>query len=255
MTLPRFGRTRIATGALAVLAVLLCTAADASAQRLKVILDTDIGSDIDDAWALGFAMLSPRHRAARRHHHGWRHPGACKDGVQAAARRGPRRRARRRGATHTATGPDRSPVRLGGGLHRQAAGAAVSRRLHRGDGAALPGGGHADRRRPAAECGRRLAEGSTARDGAQARGAHERIHRGPRVGACPMAEWNVVRSTADAQVVYAAGLPLTTVPLDSTTYVTLKEEERERLQKHDSPAHTGARDPLPPLAREARHRA
>ena len=39
--------------------MLLCTAADASAQRLKVILDTDIGSDIDDAWALGFAMLSP----------------------------------------------------------------------------------------------------------------------------------------------------------------------------------------------------
>ena len=34
---------------------------------------------------------------------------------------------------------------------------------------------------------------------------------------------------------YAAGLPLTTVPLDSTTYVTLKDEERDRLLKHDSP--------------------
>src|SRR5215207_7297101 len=59
MTLPRFARTRIATGALAATVVLLCAAADASAQRLKVILDTDIGTDIDDAWALGFAMLSP----------------------------------------------------------------------------------------------------------------------------------------------------------------------------------------------------
>ena len=59
MTLPWFARTRIATGALAVLAVLLCTAADASAQRLKVILDTDIGSDIDDAWALGLRCCRP----------------------------------------------------------------------------------------------------------------------------------------------------------------------------------------------------
>ena len=30
-----------------------------SAERLTVILDTDIGADIDDAWALGFAMQSP----------------------------------------------------------------------------------------------------------------------------------------------------------------------------------------------------
>jgi len=28
--------------------------------RTKIILDTDIGSDIDDAWALGFAVKSPR---------------------------------------------------------------------------------------------------------------------------------------------------------------------------------------------------
>ena len=46
----------------------------------------------------------------------------------------------------------------------------------------------------------------------------------------PIPEWNVVTSTPDAQVVYGAGLPLTTVPLDSTTYVTLKDEERERLR-------------------------
>ena len=38
-----------------------------------------------------------------------------------------------------------------------------------------------------------------------------------------MPEWNVVRSTADAQLVYGAGLSLTTVPLDSTTYVTLED--------------------------------
>src|SRR5215831_18529124 len=51
----------------------------------------------------------------------------------------------------------------------------------------------------------------------------------------PMAEWNVVRSTADAQLVYGAGLNLTTVPLDSTTYVRLKTEERARLQAAGTP--------------------
>ena len=43
----------------AVLLALLTCGSEASAQRLKVILDTDIGGDIDDAWALGFAMQSP----------------------------------------------------------------------------------------------------------------------------------------------------------------------------------------------------
>ena len=51
----------------------------------------------------------------------------------------------------------------------------------------------------------------------------------------PMAEYNVWRSTADSQVVYSAGLPLTIVPLDATTKVTLKDEEREELRKHNSP--------------------
>ncbi|MFN7946912.1 MAG: nucleoside hydrolase [Blastocatellia bacterium] len=51
----------------------------------------------------------------------------------------------------------------------------------------------------------------------------------------PMAEYNVWRSTADSQVVYSAGLPLTIVPLDATTKVTLKDEEREEVRKHNSP--------------------
>src|SRR5512141_2079157 len=44
-----------------VLIVVLTACAPASAQqaRAKVILDTDIGTDIDDAWALGYALKSP----------------------------------------------------------------------------------------------------------------------------------------------------------------------------------------------------
>ena len=59
--------------------------------------------------------------------------------------------------------------------------------------------------------------------------------RGSAYSPAPMAEWNVVRATADAQLVYSAGFPLTTVPLDSTSYVQLKDEERERLRARATP--------------------
>ena len=51
----------------------------------------------------------------------------------------------------------------------------------------------------------------------------------------PIKEWNVYQSTADSQLVYAAGLPLTIVPLDSTTHVRLSDEERKRVANYDSP--------------------
>jgi purine nucleosidase len=48
-------------------------------------------------------------------------------------------------------------------------------------------------------------------------------------------EYNVYASATDAQLVYAAGLPLTIVPLDSTTHVRLSDAEREQLRKTSSP--------------------
>lgn len=48
-------------------------------------------------------------------------------------------------------------------------------------------------------------------------------------------EYNVYASTADAQLVYAAGLPLTIVPLDSTTHVQLNDDEREQIRRYISP--------------------
>ena len=36
-------------------------------------------------------------------------------------------------------------------------------------------------------------------------------------------------------MVYSAGLPLVIVPLDSTTYVTLSEQERKQVSNYDSP--------------------
>jgi purine nucleosidase len=51
----------------------------------------------------------------------------------------------------------------------------------------------------------------------------------------PVREWNVYQSTADAQLVYSAGLPMTIVPLDSTTYVRLTDDERKRVAAYASP--------------------
>jgi purine nucleosidase len=51
----------------------------------------------------------------------------------------------------------------------------------------------------------------------------------------PIPEYNVYASTADSQVVYSAGLPLSIVPLDSTTRVRLSDVEREEMRKYDSP--------------------
>jgi inosine-uridine nucleoside N-ribohydrolase len=51
----------------------------------------------------------------------------------------------------------------------------------------------------------------------------------------PIREWNVYQSTADAQLVYGAGLPLTIVPLDSTTHVQLNDDERKRVADYHSP--------------------
>jgi purine nucleosidase len=48
-------------------------------------------------------------------------------------------------------------------------------------------------------------------------------------------EWNVVVATKDSQLVYGAGLPITIVPLDSTTLVKLNEAERVQIRKRGSP--------------------
>jgi len=51
----------------------------------------------------------------------------------------------------------------------------------------------------------------------------------------PIPEWNVYQSTADSQLVYSAGMPLTIVPLDATTHIKLTEEERKQVRDYNSP--------------------
>src|SRR4026207_2369437 len=42
-----------------ILMLLTYSGPSAQSARMKVVLDTDIGTDIDDAWALGYALKSP----------------------------------------------------------------------------------------------------------------------------------------------------------------------------------------------------
>jgi len=231
---PLLVRTRASAAyALIILVALVCTAADASAQRLKVILDTDIGDDIDDGWALGLAMQSPAlDLAGVTITHGntpARAKVACK--LLHAGRR------------------DDVPVAVGRKTSDEpeyqftwaedfTAKAAVAQpaadfiietvRKQPGEITLIAVGplenvADALRKDPGIS---KLFKRVVLMSGSIGASAWQ---------SAPIPEWNVVASTPDAQVVYAAGLPITTVPLDSTTYVTLKDDERERLRKHDSP--------------------
>ena len=51
----------------------------------------------------------------------------------------------------------------------------------------------------------------------------------------PVPEWNVRADVEAAQRVYGSKVKLTIVPLDSTTHIRLSDEERERVRKHRSP--------------------
>ena len=215
----------------------LVWAGAAPAQRapIRVVLDTDIGTDIDDAWALGLAMTSPefelmavtitdgnttaRARVACKLLHTGDHGGV----PVAAGRQTP----------------------LPPGIDYQFAWAEdfIAKRPVAQSAAQL-----------IVDTVRRFPNEVTLIGVGPLQNVADALRLEPRlpqllkrlvlmsgsIGAsawspAPMAEWNVVRATADAQLVYAAGFPLTTVPLDSTTYVRLKDEERERLRASGTP--------------------
>jgi inosine-uridine nucleoside N-ribohydrolase len=227
------GRAATALLGLALAAALPVSAAE----RLKVVLDTDIGTDIDDAWALGFALAHPGFEllgvtvtdgdtAARA-------KVACKL-LQAAGR----------GDVPVAIGratkvpPERLDLQFSWAADfkaKKAVGKPAAQFLvdiakkHPGEITLMAVGplqnvADALRREPA--LGRYLKR--VVLMSGCIRGTADKP-------AQIIPEWNVVSATADAQLVYAAGLPLTIVPLDSTTQVRLADRERERLRQHRSP--------------------
>jgi purine nucleosidase len=222
---------QLAVALVLLLSVGLAWAADSA--RMKLILDTDIGGDIDDAWALGFIIS---------------HAGFEPLGVTICDGNTPAR-AKVACKLLYLTGRSQIPV-------------AVGRKTHDGKDYQFAWAEDFEAVKPIAQpAADFIVETAKQHPGevtllavGPLQNVADALRQEPNLpklfkrvvlmsgnvyGSAwkkePMAEWNVVASTKDSQVVYAAGLPLTIVPLDSTTLVQLKDEERERVRKHDSP--------------------
>jgi purine nucleosidase len=202
---------------------------------IKVILDTDIGTDIDDAWALGLAMSSREFELLGV---------TISDGDTAARARVACKLLHQvgRGEVPVAVGRATAPPE---GVDYQFAWAedfAAKRPIDRPAAAFIV---DLARRFPGEVTLIAVGPLQNVADALRLEPALPKLLK--RVvlmsgsihssawSPAPVPEWNVVRATVDAQVVYAAGLPVTIVPLDSTTYVRLTDEERERLRARMSP--------------------
>lgn len=202
---------------------------------MKVLLDTDIGTDIDDAWALGLLMVSPQVELVGV---------TISDGDTAS-------RAKVAAKLLHAGGLGRVPVAVG---RATALPKSVDYQFTWAEDFTAV--------RPIATPAADFIVETLGREPGQItlvavgplQNIADALRKEPKLGSLakrvvlmsgsiganvwsptPIAEWNVVRATADAQVVYGAGMPMTIVPLDSTTYVTLRNDERARLEKHPAP--------------------
>lgn len=214
----------------------LTAALGAQPVRQKIILDTDIGTDIDDAWAVGFVAQYP----------GFETLAITITDADTAARA-------------------RVACKLLYKAHRTDIPVSVGRRTptpdNRIDYQFSWAEDFADYRpvdKPAAdtivELARRYPGEITLVAVGPLQNVADALRKEPKLPALlkklvlmsgnvygqagnkpVIPEWNVVVSTADSQAVYGAGFPLTIVPLDSTTHVTLTDAERERVRRHRSP--------------------
>lgn len=214
-------------------AVNLQSGHSADSGKIKVILDTDIGDDIDDAWALGFVLQSERFEPL---------------GITIAHKNTPAR-AKIACKILYKTGRKDLPV-------------AVGRKTADNYSYQFSWAEDFDKLKPVKESAAdfivRMVRKYPGQVVLLAVGPLENIadalRKEPNLpklvkrvvlmsgniyssvwSPAPIAEWNVAQSVKDAQLVYGAGLPLTIVPLDATTYITLKESERNKVRKRNSP--------------------
>jgi len=201
---------------------------------LKVILDTDIGDDIDDAWALAFVIA---------------HKNFEPLGIT-VAHGNTRARAKMACKMLHLTGRDSVPVFVG----RQTKQKEYSHQFTWAEDFGA--------KRPDAKTAANFIVEAIKRNPGEVtliavgplQNLADALRQEPQLGKlvkrivlmggcvygtadkqAPIAEYNVYSSVADSQLVYGAGLPLTIVPLDSTTHVSLNDAERDKLQKYPSP--------------------
>lgn len=222
--------------ALILLIAAAVTPAAAQTPRMKIVLDTDIGTDIDDAWALAAVA---------------RHPGFELLGVTITDADTP---ARARVALKLLAAAGRTDVPVAVGRKTEGEAGRVDYQFQWAED-------YTARKPVAASAADFLVETARKHPGevtllavGPLQNVADALRKDPQSGRLwkrvvlmggnvyksawsdkPMAEWNVKVSIADAQLVYAAGLPLTIVPLDTTTQVILQEEERTRVAQARTP--------------------
>jgi purine nucleosidase len=221
---------------LALILTLVSVASAAAQGRLKVILDTDIGGDIDDAWALGMTLSEERFELLGV---------TVSDGDTAT-------RAKVACKILHLVGRSELPVAVG----RQTKGDPNHINYQFGWAEDFTA------KKPIAqsaadfivEVARKFPGEVTLMAVGPLQNVADALRKEPKLGQllkrvvlmsgnihssewgpAPRPEWNVVAATKDSQVVYGAGLPLTIVPLDSTTYVEMVHDEREKVRKHRTP--------------------
>ena len=228
-------RTRIALALVCTLALPVPAAAQQT--RMKVLLDTDIGTDIDDGWALGYALKSPSFELMGVTVTDADTPQRARLACKLLYRLGRTDVPVAVGRKTPAIPPDRIDYQFTWAEDFQAykpvatpAADFLADIIRRNPGQVtliavgpLQNIGDLVRRHPdVVPMVKRvvLMSGSV----------------GPNAwSSAPMAEWNVKLAIPEAQAVYAAAWPLTIVPLDSTTYVRLEDRERESLRKAGTP--------------------
>jgi inosine-uridine nucleoside N-ribohydrolase len=228
-------RARIAVAL--VCALMAWPHAQAQQARMKVVLDTDIGTDIDDAWALGYALKSPTFELL---------------GVTVTDADTPKRARlackllHRLGRTDVPVAVGRqTPAAPPDRIDYQFTWAEDFQAYKPIDAPAAEFLADTIRRNPGQMT--LIAVGPLQNIGDLVR-LHPDVVRmvkrvvlmsgsvGPNAwSAAPVAEWNVKQAIPEAQAVYAAAWPLTIVPLDSTTYVRLEDQERETLRNAGTP--------------------
>jgi purine nucleosidase len=219
------------------LAVLLCLAlcpTTSSAQSSKVILDTDIGDDIDDAWALAFVIS---------------YQGFTPLGVTVAHGNTPARAKIACKLLHLAKRGD-IPVFVGRKTNDK-----VFQQYSWAEDFTTKRAAKKSAADFIVETVKRYPGEVTVLAVGPLQNIADALRKEPKLknyvkrvvlmsgcvyGASyspgkPLREWNVYQSTADAQLVYGAGLPLTIIPLDATTHVQLSDQERNQVSEYDSP--------------------
>ena len=222
---------------LSLVLVLLGPAVSAQSSRMKVLLDTDIGTDIDDAWALGYALKSPSFQLL----------GVTVTDADTA------QRARLACKLLYRLGRTDVPVAVG-----RPTAAVPANRIDYQFTWAEDFQAYKPLSTPAvdflAETIRKnpgevtlIAVGPLQNIGDLVRRYPDVIPLVKRVvlmsgsigpnawSSTAVAEWNVKLAIPEAQAVYAASWPLTIVPLDSTTYMRLEDQEREKLRTARTP--------------------